>query len=368
MNKLSKSSMLVIFFLVSQLASAEAIKIYEETPNNRNSPGSPSAIALSRGGKLVAVGVNNSLTRKTGIYIVGTGPGNNIKKLEVEKGLVSDIDFSPNLASIAYSADSKIFLTDVTTGKIQATSQKFFRSPKIAFSPDGRRLLMSDGGRESNKNYPLCILDVPSLKLQWCADKTAGSIASSRIDRGFAGDIAWISDGSKFVSGSGMENIAIWDGSDYKLLQTIGGIPYYSSGWPVAFSNDGKSIYSLANGEVLSKWSAQTGELLLGGGKPVNGGHMGSASTIWITSDGKRLALADIGSQSPRIAIVSTDNLKIIGEVKLPVHRLQQDDWIMMNTLINPSQDSYAILFRSEHGNGGGINPSDIIVEVGKLP
>jgi hypothetical protein len=336
-------------------------KVYEDNPNRNTSLGVPILLKLSSAGKVAGISTQNG-----GLFVVELRTGKQLFFTKNPTSQISAIEFNSDATTMAYVADNKVSLVDLTSGKLITNSKniisKYIMPDTLAFSPDGKHLLVNNcGGMKKHDKYfvGLCVLDVPSLQIKW-------SQADSAIDKKIPGNasFAWMSGGKRFVTcgyGAASEGCKIINADSYSVNRNIKGNSVFSPSSPFAITPDEKKIISLANGTNLSAWSIETGELLFGANMnvPAGGVTLSDASWISVTSDGKRISL--LGTQDPLVVkSIRLDNFGVLMETKLNPEAIQYEfergnssGYLDIDTNrqinVSPTGETYAYLLVSGH-------------------
>ena len=102
--------------------------------------GVPTGLALSASGKLAAV-----TSERGGLVLASLETGNWVP-LSGHQDRIVDLAFSPNERWLASAAATEIILWDLSTGKAQHRLTTTGPPGRLAFTPDGTRLLASNSG------------------------------------------------------------------------------------------------------------------------------------------------------------------------------------------------------------------------------
>jgi WD40 repeat protein len=225
-------------------------------------------IALASDGDTIAV---------MSIYLPYLNVGK-LSTLEVTKRLMKNggpgpISFSPDgkmLAASSINEDEPITIWDVESGKVipLLKGQKEMGS-YVLFSPDGKWLLASGGGKTAR------LWDVRTGELKLTLSGHALDINSA----------AFSPDGATVATASEDMTIKVWDVQTGALKQTLTG--HGGGVRAVAFSPDGRWLASGSRDKAVKLWDPKTGALL-----QTLSNHGDEITTIAFSPDGKWLASA----------------------------------------------------------------------------
>jgi WD40 repeat protein len=133
---------------------------------------------------------------------------------------------------------------DVSTGKVQSVLEGHtYYVNSVAFSSDGTLIVSGSG------NNTVRVWDLSTGKVQSVLE---GHIAWVR-------SVAFSSDGTRIVSGSGDGFVRVWDMSTGKVQSVLKGHKYQVIS--VAFSSDGTRIASGSADESVRVWDVSTGKV-----------------------------------------------------------------------------------------------------------
>ena len=215
---------------------------------------------------------------------------------------------------LIFSSDGQRLITNgglewnVNTGKSQPSEFIGFVN-WIAASPDGMRMLITDGGgyikhvdllRHRITEYPMAHQDsgraaVFSLDKRYAATGADDiilwdAITMTKLARFEASSVVWnlvfSPDGRWLVSTHGDSSILIWDVQERKLSAALNGHAGAVRG--VAFSPDGKLIASAAEDRSIILWNPDTGRKI-----DVLQGPPTRLTGVAFSSDGKRVAASE---------------------------------------------------------------------------
>lgn len=338
--------------ILAQDRKARTLKVYEDNPDaGPKSLGKPAVLKLSVAGKLAGISTENG-----GLFVIELQTGRRLIANEKNQVPVEAIDFNSDSTIMAYAAGAKVYIVDIASGKLISSSKRFVGTPyRIAFSPDGRSLLINNCGGLS-KTYSgtsggslaaICVLEVPSLRIKWGDFDSA--IAAKKDLKNTSYTFAWLHNGKQFVTcglGEDSDGCQIINADNYRMSQEIKGNRLFRPSFPFAVSPDDKMIISLANGSVLSAWSTETGELLFGAnrsGKDIN--SYAHAQWFSVMPDGQTVSLLDSDGMVKNIKLNTFDVLK---ETKLDIGMDRPDILVMENrnngTSISPTGETYVTL------------------------
>ncbi|MDX2042144.1 MAG: caspase family protein [Acidobacteriota bacterium] len=183
--------------------------------------------------------------------------------------------FSPDGKTLA-SASSEITFWDAATGRQIRKLTEISDFGKVAFSPDGKFLLL---GGNSVKDYALYLLDAATGQQVRKLTGRASPISS----------VAFSADGRLLASGrrtniARTDTVKLWDTATGQMVRTLNGNSY--SVKDVAFSNDGR----LAAGAGIETrfWDAATGQMLR-----LIKDNPRQADALAFSADGRTLASGD---------------------------------------------------------------------------
>jgi len=207
--------------------------------------------------------------------------------------------------------DKVAHLWEISTGRLVRTfdgheqGERFFDSPKVALSPDAKRVLLSLS--KSSRLY-----DAANGRLLRSIEK--------QLDTG--GAVAFSPDGKQLLTVDGdhtakVYSIKIWDESGGRLLRTLG--EHKGQIWRTDFSSDGSRVLSGSSDNTAKLWDAKKGSLLqtfehaaavhsvafsAKGDRIFTGGKDGMLG-IWDAATGQRLTSLATGRQGDWLAMTS---------------------------------------------------------------
>jgi WD40 repeat protein len=203
---------------------------------------------------------------------------------------VRSVAYGPDgkrLASIAAGGEIKVW--DAQTGQELFSRKNPGRMSLVAFSPDGKRLASVGHGQGERSRTGL--RRFPAEVKVWDA-QTGQELLTWKVDNGagIGPRLAFSPDGKRLATslggqGPGPGEVKVWDIQTGQELLTLKGHPDPISG--LAFSPDGKRLVSAnAAGGTVKVWDAQTGQELL---NLKVGGHVNSLAFSpdghWLASD-----------------------------------------------------------------------------------
>jgi WD40 repeat protein len=193
-----------------------------------------------------------------------------------------------HLASSSYGRGTCVY--EKATGKLLWRVPKF-NAEKLAFTPDGRQLIASPGGGQSEWHV-------------WDAatGRPARSVAAPKI--GYVWMFALSPDGTGILAPTGTDYV-LWDLQSGEEVQRWSGA---KQGGKVAFAPDGRSIVTCDT--IFRRWDVASGKALYPDVSRL--GHVAPVRRLFFTPDGKRLAS------------VGEDNTLIVWDVAAarPLHAL----------------------------------------------
>jgi Tol biopolymer transport system component len=196
--------------------------------------------------------------------------------------------FSPDGKQVATGADKVVRLWELATGRETKQIALGEKVGRLAFSPDGRRLVTVS----ADKNGPLQTWDLATGKIVWMSRVGRGALTSmalspdggrvavgsddnsvyvydmpsgkmSMIARGHTGAVTAVAvspDGKQLATGSADNSVQLWDMATGRVLLRIMG---HNKGVEcVAFSPDGKTFASGGQDKVVRLWDLATGKEL----------------------------------------------------------------------------------------------------------
>jgi WD40 repeat protein len=241
-----------------QTVQVWAVDSGEELLNLRADDGSFRKVAFSPDGKRLA-----SCGLKTMVQVWEADSGKELPSFPSIMGIVNCLVFSPDGQCLA-AADSigmvQVWAAD--SGKELYTFQAQRRNPQIAFSPDGKKLVIGAGGT-----------------VTVCEADSGKKLTSFPAPIGSSNGLVFSPDGKRLAAG-GLK-VKVWEadsGKEHFRLETGG--PAHA-----AFSPDGRRLATADFNGMLTLWEADTGKELLS--LP---GHTAHLNHIAFSPDGLRLA------------------------------------------------------------------------------
>jgi WD40 repeat protein len=227
--------------------------------------GRGTVLALSRDGRLLAVGI-----KRSGVVVCDLGQNGREHPLDIPVPNVSDLTFAPDGRTLAIATVQAggILLWDVEAGRPRMTLRGHRdRVWPLVFSPDGRSLVSV---ATSEQMVLIWALDAGRPRLRLNAPGTVW--------------LAYSPDGCTLgMLASTGKTVQLWDARTGALLRTIAdrSVPLH---W-AAFSTDGRLLATAASDGTASLWSLATGREL----KRLNG-RADLLSRVAFAPDGRTLA------------------------------------------------------------------------------
>ena len=193
---------------------------------------------------------------------------------------ILQVVFSPDgktLVSPTIDPPDHLQLWDVETGNPLHTLKHNSYFTDITFSPDGKMIASTTGGRDG---YILYFWDVETG--QRLRTFTQHRYDINRI--AFSPDGQTIAIGSSYtIRGNDGGDLTLWNLETGTRLHTLVGHSYYIS--DVVFSPDGQTLTSASGEGTLRFWNVETGQLLY-----TSNDHTNGITDVAFTPDGRRLA------------------------------------------------------------------------------
>jgi len=180
--------------------------------------------------------------------------GRQVRSLGGHEGQVQDVSWSPDGDQLAAATDGGMVVlwNPKTTKEQQGFEETSGRAFVVAWSPDGRRLAAGGAGS-------VTVWDVQRAETLRAFTPEGGIVEGEgpRVDA-----IAWSPDGGRLAARAGTGTVEVWDiATGERLLREESPGPNRTG---LAWSLDGEILAADAwlNGNVISFWDSQTGELL----------------------------------------------------------------------------------------------------------
>jgi sugar lactone lactonase YvrE len=212
---------------------------------------------------------------------------------------------SPHLASAARDQTVRVWELDIHQQMLSIADPQAYRMA-LAYSPDGRLLASSDGGRVGSP--------AAAVKL-WDAD-TGKALATLPGHIGPIEALAFSHDGKRLASVSRDGTVRLWDVADHRQLAEFPAPASLPSA--LAFSPDGGVL--LAQGEAITAWAVSQGK----------------------ESAGHRLFSASLPTSGPRAAALMPDGSGFVIVDSSGVH-LHDTARKLLSSLPVPTQNVTAV-------------------------
>ena len=196
----------------------------------------PSALALSTNGTLLAVGSATDVT-------LLSPAGEVVRKLSGVNGVVSRLTFSSDGRLLAGAIEDQILIWVIASGQVEKTMDTPSEITALAFSPGGQLLATGGSGRT---------ISIWNLG-------TGLAQASFRKHESSINALAFSPDGRWLASGGDDRTIVLWEVGTGKSKRTFKG--HDQTVTSLAFSADGQLIASGSGNASVVIWEVATGKL-----------------------------------------------------------------------------------------------------------
>jgi WD40 repeat protein len=205
--------------------------------------GKVTALAYSRDGKRLAASSSNPGTAgEVRLFSCGLRDLKPEKVLAAHNDVILDLAFSPDgrlLATAGY--DRLIKLWDVTSGKEVRTLKDHSDAVYgVAFGPDGRLLTSAAADRAVK------VWDVATGKRLYTLGEATDWLYA----------VAWSPDGRHLAAGGVDKSIRVWEVSPEHGHMIHSVFAHEGAVTRLAYSSDGKTLYSLGEDRVIKSWNA----------------------------------------------------------------------------------------------------------------
>lgn len=193
--------------------------------------------------------------------------------------------FSPDgtlLAIVASEAPREIRLVDAATGDDVRRIKLTEKAVRLAFSPDGKRLAVTERNPPKQPDGAVRSYDVATGAEAWSHVVTLANPYEN-----YTCAIAYAPDGRTIAACATDNKIYLLDAATGEERSALAGTNWYP--WALAFTKDSKLLYSSGWDGVVRRWDVEKGEQL-----PLPMGVRGT-STVAISPDGKQVAYQDDG-------------------------------------------------------------------------
>jgi WD40 repeat protein len=292
--------------------------------------------------------------------------------------IVETLEFAPDGKSLAASREQKILIFNGDGGNPRYSKEFQYSPKKIAFSPDGKRLVFIS---PQSSNF-LCVLNVATLAVEWCKTYT-GREKELSSSHNHAEAVRWTPDGRSVVTvtGGGDGIFAIYSAVNGELKKTIKDIRDGSTttiGSKFIISPDSREVYSLGSSALryLSVWSLETGELVRRIAKAPDmrkpNEHYPTDTTCqavqWLP-ESKAIACGTEGHSGGLgglgVSIIKPESLSVSNPYELnPQNQNEKHEYGKF--AISQNFQKYATLFRAKSSSGNFFKHT--MIRIGGLP
>lgn len=232
---------LAAFFIPQSLIAADKPEIFVQLGH----AGDVTSVAFSSDGQYILSGGKDNTVK---LWDVSTGK--EIRTFRGHSGWVCSLAFTPDgRYAVSGSSDKTIKIWNIETGGVVRTFSGEEEIQSMALSPDGRYLFAAGKGYDFNTHadyFTLKVLGLEDGKKLWVSQRY----------KGFEPHVAFFPDGKHVLTSEG--GIKMWEMRSGKLIREFADSGYDSN---IAISPDGKRILT-AKFKDLRIWDVEMGVLI----------------------------------------------------------------------------------------------------------
>jgi WD40 repeat protein len=248
------------------------------------------SVAMSQDGTRIATGVWGGFQKPGEAAVHDARTGQPLFELKGLKEGVNSLAFSPDGERIVTGGfdsprnpGSEVKVWDARTGALlldltqpcHAVGYLASARVSVAFSPDGKRIIVAGARTKTSLGNALTVRDT----------QTGAALLEVKMNNDIPLSVAFSPDGERIVTGNFNKTATVWDAQTGKVLLELKG--HTGNVYSAAFSPNGKRVVTGSGDRTVRVWDERTGVTLA-----ELKGHTDAVTNVSFSADGTRILTA----------------------------------------------------------------------------